>query len=185
MPIDSALGSLGLRPGVCTSSSRPAAPYAGQMIYETNTFRTLQWDGTGWVVLSEPYQSYVPRLDQTTANISKSITHARFKRSDGWVTGNTHLTLAGAGTSGGVLVMSPPVAPFISTSAIIPVGDFYLFDNPTAQYSGTVVLRSGEFAFLRSDTTFTNYFGTDPTFALASGDVISINYSYEMLTRYS
>lgn len=38
--------------GVCTSSTRPASPYEGQVIYETDTDRTLVWNGTAWVDVS-------------------------------------------------------------------------------------------------------------------------------------
>ena len=40
--------SNGLRSGVCTSSTRPTAPYEGQMIYETDTDRVLVWNGSAW-----------------------------------------------------------------------------------------------------------------------------------------
>ena len=40
--------STGLRPGVCTSTTRPTAPYEGQMIYETDTDKVLVWNGTAW-----------------------------------------------------------------------------------------------------------------------------------------
>lgn len=40
------------RPGVCTSSTRPASPYQGQVIYQTDTNTTLVWNGSGWVLLS-------------------------------------------------------------------------------------------------------------------------------------
>ena len=38
----------GLRPGVCTSTSRPSSPYEGQMIYETDTDMVAIWNGTTW-----------------------------------------------------------------------------------------------------------------------------------------
>lgn len=38
-----------LRPGICTSSTRPTTPYEGQVIYETDTNRTLVWDNAAWV----------------------------------------------------------------------------------------------------------------------------------------
>ena len=38
----------GLRPGVCTSSNRPASPFEGQMIYETDTDKVLVYNGTAW-----------------------------------------------------------------------------------------------------------------------------------------
>lgn len=40
------------KPGVCTSSTRPASPYEGQVIYETDTDKTLVWNGSAWVYLS-------------------------------------------------------------------------------------------------------------------------------------
>lgn len=42
----------GLRPGVCTSSTRPVTPYDGQVIYETDTDRCLVWNNSAWVQLS-------------------------------------------------------------------------------------------------------------------------------------
>ncbi len=48
MAISSSVSSLGLKPGVCTSSTRPVNPYEGQMIYETDTDRILVWDGSVW-----------------------------------------------------------------------------------------------------------------------------------------
>lgn len=48
MAISSALGTGSLTPGVCTSSTRPTAPFEGQVIYETDTDRILVWNGTAW-----------------------------------------------------------------------------------------------------------------------------------------
>lgn len=42
---------------VCTSSTRPASPFVGQSIYETDAKQQLIWNGTSWVapqVVSEP-----------------------------------------------------------------------------------------------------------------------------------
>jgi hypothetical protein len=41
-----------IKPGVCTSSTRPAAPYEGQMIYETDTKNSLVYNGSAWVCLT-------------------------------------------------------------------------------------------------------------------------------------
>ena len=65
--------STGWRPGVCTSSTRPTAPYEGQVIYETDTDKTLVWNGSAWLYLSTPqttepgaYQSYTPTWTSLT-----------------------------------------------------------------------------------------------------------------------
>lgn len=36
--------------GVCTSSTRPEAPYLGQVIYETDTQLLKVWLGSAWSV---------------------------------------------------------------------------------------------------------------------------------------
>jgi hypothetical protein len=39
----------GIRTGVCTSTTRPTAPYNGQIIYETDTYTLSVWNGSAWV----------------------------------------------------------------------------------------------------------------------------------------
>jgi hypothetical protein len=39
----------GLRPGVCTSTSRPSAPFDGMVIYETDTDKVAVYDSSAWV----------------------------------------------------------------------------------------------------------------------------------------
>ena len=48
----------GVRPGVCTSTTRPTAPYEGQQIYETDTNRVLVWDNATWIVINGGASSY-------------------------------------------------------------------------------------------------------------------------------
>ena len=38
----------GIRPGVCTSTTRPSNPYVGQLVFETDTFVLKYWNGTTW-----------------------------------------------------------------------------------------------------------------------------------------
>lgn len=52
MGIDSGYGIGSLKPGVCTSTTRPASPYNGQVIYMTDVDQTAVWDGTAWTVLA-------------------------------------------------------------------------------------------------------------------------------------
>lgn len=53
MPISSfSAPSAIAKPGVCTSSTRPASPYEGQVIYETDTDKALVWNNSAWVYLS-------------------------------------------------------------------------------------------------------------------------------------
>ena len=45
-------GLAGLKPGVCTSSTRPSGPYEGQMIYTTDLDTLELWNGSAWKVIS-------------------------------------------------------------------------------------------------------------------------------------
>ena len=39
----------GIKPGVCTSSTRPVTPFIGMIIYETDTLLAKVWTGSAWV----------------------------------------------------------------------------------------------------------------------------------------
>ena len=52
MGLDAGYGIGSLKPGVCTSSTRPASPYEGQTIYETDTDVLSIWNGSAWKTVS-------------------------------------------------------------------------------------------------------------------------------------
>jgi len=41
------------QPGVCTSITRPLAPYEGQIIYETDTDNAMVWNGSAWIFIHD------------------------------------------------------------------------------------------------------------------------------------
>ena len=51
MGISEGYGIGSLKPGVCTSSTRPASPFDGQVVYMTDVDQTAIWDGSAWVGL--------------------------------------------------------------------------------------------------------------------------------------
>lgn len=65
-----------IRPGVCTSTTRPSSPYDGQVIYETDTRQTLVFNGTGWIMLTDANQPPGLQLvkTQTIGTAVSSIT---------------------------------------------------------------------------------------------------------------
>ena len=65
--------SSGLRPGVCTSTTRPTTPYEGQQIYETDTNEILIYNGSDWVCLT-PKNSEVLTLQTTTSTSYTDLT---------------------------------------------------------------------------------------------------------------
>lgn len=79
MPLSSVLGAQSLvRPGVCTSSTRPASPFEGQTIYETDTDLVKSFDGTNWNTIGPttiPAQEVVQVVyGQTTTDFTTSST---------------------------------------------------------------------------------------------------------------
>jgi hypothetical protein len=59
MPFSSVLGASSvIKPGVCTSSTRPSVPYEGQLIYETDTDLLKSWNGSSWVTMAPSSSVY-------------------------------------------------------------------------------------------------------------------------------
>lgn len=72
--------SQGLKPGVVLSTNRPANPYDGMMIYETDTNLVRIWNGTAWKTLA--YSDYtsgsVIQVASTTKTDTTSATSASY-----------------------------------------------------------------------------------------------------------
>jgi hypothetical protein len=51
MGLDAGYGVGSLKPGVVTSSTRPASPFDGQVIYETDTDLVKAYNGSSWVTV--------------------------------------------------------------------------------------------------------------------------------------
>ena len=111
--------SQGLKPGVCTSSNRPANPFDGMVIYETDTDKALVWNGSAWVYLatgtSSPAVTTEPALvlvkTQTIGTTVSSVevtsafsaTYDKYliSISDGVASGNTAVNLTLGSTATG------------------------------------------------------------------------------------
>jgi hypothetical protein len=73
VPITAGIGSAGSQPGVCTSITRPQAPYEGQVIYETDTNRTLVWDNAAWISLAQSAGSGMVQVVPTVSGSGTSV----------------------------------------------------------------------------------------------------------------
>ena len=66
MPLSSVVGASSiLKPGVCTSTTRPAAPFEGQTIYETDTDLVKSYNGTSWVTIGPTTQKVLQVVSST------------------------------------------------------------------------------------------------------------------------
>jgi len=73
MPFSSVLGASSvIKPGVCTSTTRPSVPFEGQLIYETDTDRLAVYTGTTWSYMTgsaaPPGLIYLTSATFTTAS---------------------------------------------------------------------------------------------------------------------
>lgn len=69
MPFSSVLGaSSTIKPGVVTSSTRPSAPYVGQLIFETDTNRLAVYNGSAWV--TQNGLQYISSLSLSGSSVS-------------------------------------------------------------------------------------------------------------------
>jgi hypothetical protein len=130
----------GLKPGVCTSSNRPATPYDGMMIYETDTNLVRIWNGTAWKTLA--YSDYtkgtVLQVVNAFTSTSTSTTGSSYV--------NTSLTASITPTS-------------TSSDVLILVSVAQLITTSNAGSSSALLVRgnaSSRLADLANSTIFTN-----------------------------
>lgn len=65
---------------ICTSGTRPSTTQTGRVIYETDTRRTLAWDGTAWAIVREDqWTTYTPAWTASTTNPTNGILAGRWR----------------------------------------------------------------------------------------------------------
>lgn len=93
MGVSSAVGSLGFKPGVCTSTTRPTNPYEGQLIFETDTDSVAFWDGSYWRYIEARknllYNGAMQVAQRGTS--TASITTSNYYTADRWKFNNSSI----------------------------------------------------------------------------------------------
>jgi hypothetical protein len=72
MGITPAYGVGSLKTGVCTSTTRPAVPFEGQTIYETDTDLTKVYNGSAWAIVGA--LTFIKAQTVGTSVTSQSVT---------------------------------------------------------------------------------------------------------------
>lgn len=186
MALTSALGLNSLRPGVCTSATRPAVPYNGQSIYETDTGRVMFHNGTGWVVLSEPAVTWTPTFGGI--NGGTTLGTGEYHRSDGYMDIFAKLVFNAGATVANPYVLLPFTAAVFGSNR----ASFAMYDNAGYIYLGmtggvgspstTVNLFSVDASVTRAYAAGVN--GTSP-FTIGAGDVWEVQGRYRLDVRHS
>ena len=181
--------STGFRPGVCTSSTRPTAPYEGQQIYETDTDKSLVWSGAAWLYLSTPqtleigaWQTYTPTFVNIT--VGNGTVVARYSVVNKTVTVQVKFTLGSTSVigSGGAITMSLPVtsatSQYSAGHSIIGTGSGV--DVGVVNYQLWVLWVSSTtvaFGYMTSNR-YQEIFNIGP-FTWGTNDVFTCSFTYE------
>lgn len=124
MPLSSVVGASSiLRPGVCTSTSRPASPFEGQTIYETDTDTMRVWNGSAWRLFAEVGASINGNVVQVTSTV----------KTDTFTTTSTSYT--------DITGMSASITPSSSTSVILVNVHMMAANSATDGTSRVILLR--------------------------------------------
>lgn len=179
----------GLRPGVCTSTSRPSSPFDGQVIYETDTNRVAVWDNTAWTYLTGAnfveWTAYTPTwTNLTVGNGSQEFRYIQIGKL---------VTVSGRFTFGSTTsVTSSPIKLSLPVTARTPtltnagqgLGGGTFTDAGSSLYAAVVVYdtttRVGLCVYGTGGTfaTVTDTSSSNP-FVWANTDEIGITFSYE------
>ena len=180
--------STGFRPGVCTSSTRPTAPYEGQQIYETDTDKTLVWNGSAWLYLSTPqtteiggaWVSYTPTITQG-ATLTKTIDYAKYTQINKLVVCHIMCSITSAGTAANILAASLPITPANVDQPYFGCNGSATFYDASAAtpYVLGVHIGASSIANFVGIAAGGDYFGVTPGITAASGDQFSFIISYE------
>lgn len=144
MPLSSVVGAQSIvKPGVCTSSTRPASPFEGQVIYETDTDLLRIWTGAAWRTLNAAAATNGSVLQVVNGTYSTGVSTSVGGYSDTGLTA----TITPSSTSSKILVIVNQAGVQKSSGnagngVIIALlrGSTYLFFPATgAAYTGTAV----------------------------------------------
>jgi len=182
----------GLRPGVCTSSTRPTSPYTGQIIYETDTGYLRVWDGANWDYLSKSqdgttnlpisdigkaWSTWTPTVTQTGNVTFTQTAQSYYGQIQKVVFASIYLTVTGTGTAGSHVIVSLPVT---ARTSFVPVGQGFIYDSSTAtNYVVTSVADTTTTAYFFYTNASGNAWGVAPNVGLANNDQIRIQFMYE------
>jgi hypothetical protein len=177
-------------PTLCTSGTRPTGGnlYEGVIITETDTDRVLYYDGTNWIILMEPTQTYTPTL--TNLTLGNGTLTGTYHRSDGWCDFAVSVAFGSTTTMGTSPEIGLPVATTGLSINQLQVGILDL--APVTRYLGTHAAvgaagtTTGVLYSLNSAGASLTAQDIQATLPMtwATGDVLYVAGRYRMNTRY-
>jgi hypothetical protein len=165
---------------ICTSSTRPASPFEGQKIYETDTSREYLWDGSAWVQANEygQWQTWTPTVTQNVT-LGVSVNYSRYTVIGKTVHANVAANItSGTGTAGYGVSMSLPVAS--AAGSPLRIGSCHVYDaSAGTRYTGMAELDSTTGFRFVGDWSGGLQWGWNPSIAATVSDQFSASITYE------
>jgi len=178
----------GLRSGVCTSTTRPTAPYEGQMIYETDTDKVLVWNGSAWLYSATPqttepgvWTSYTPTW--TALTVGNGTQAFKYTVVNKLVHVFGRITFGSTTSVSSTPTMSLPIAR--ADAQLSSLGTGILGDAGTGSYSllplsnattGVLIFREDHTV---GSSTLEGAIGASSPFTWTTNDFIQVNLTYE------
>jgi hypothetical protein len=168
---------------ICTSSTRPAAPFEGQTIYETDTDLRYTYSGSAWVMDGGlgGWTWFTPQLRTGTTNRTSTVLYARYMQMGKTITVQAAVTATAAGGASEVIKLGLPsgLNP-VNASPDQIIGTFQIKDAGTAYYSGVANIVETGYVSGTAYNSANNMGASAPAFTMASNDVISYAVTYEI-----
>ena len=165
---------------ICTSSTRPASPFEGQKIYETDTNREYLWNGSSWLPAGTfgTWDSWNPTLTQN-GSLSVAVFYGRYTQVGTIVhAAVTLFVTGGTGTAGYGVRMSLPVT--AAANAPLRIGSGHIYDASTGiRYTGMCELDSTTHFRFVGNWSGGLQWGWNPSISTTTNDQYGASITYE------
>jgi len=166
---------------ICTSSTRPASPFAGQQIYETDTSLSYTYSGSAWVQTGNlgAWTTFTPQLRTGTTNVASTNNYGRYIVQGKMITAQAKVTATAVGTASGAIKLSIPTGTAVN-GADATIGAYLIKDTGTAYYTGVAGIVEAGYVSGQAYNSADNMGANTPAMTIAVGDVVSYSVTYEI-----
>jgi hypothetical protein len=123
-----------------------------------------------------PWTAWAPTFSQSGVR-GTTVNYAKYTVAGKNLTGSCVLTATAVGVAANTISINPPIVP-VAGMSLSCVGTFIYFAAASVRHAGSILNSSGSFFFLIENTS--NVFGATPSYAIAVGDQVMCNFSYEI-----
>lgn len=161
-------------PYICTSATRPAAPIEGQQIYETDTNKSLVFDGASWWTIGiagSASTSFGSPAVVQSGSVTVTVDISEYRIISGICEWTFQVTVTGSGSAGNAVTISTPVTAAAAVGRITGSGVILDSSGSTVDAGSWALVSTTTLGLLVGEGT-TNYWGVTPSIALASSDTL-------------